>query len=69
MLISSAFIDWHISHNEFVSVNNALRQYNDIKKAIKNPTTFEFRQCINIISIINGNKVDKKTQQQKVSKQ
>ena len=36
-LISKPLIDSYISHDEFVSVNNVLREYNEIKKEIKNP--------------------------------
>ena len=32
VLISKALIDSYISHDEFFSVNNALRKYNEIKK-------------------------------------
>ena len=35
VLISKAFIDPCISHHEFVSVNNVVREYDDMKKAIK----------------------------------
>ena len=35
-LISKAFIDSCISHEKIMSVNNALRKYNEIKKEIKN---------------------------------
>ena len=31
VLISKALIDSYISHDEFVSVNNVLREYNEIK--------------------------------------
>ena len=37
VLISKALIDTHISHKEFVSVNNVLREYNEIKEGVKNP--------------------------------
>ena len=37
--ISRALIDSHISHDEFVSVNNALRECNKIKEEIRNPVT------------------------------
>ena len=37
--ISKALIDSCISH-KFVSVNNVLREYNDMKKEIKNPETY-----------------------------
>ena len=39
VLISKASIDSYISHNEFISVNNVLREYYDMKKDIKNPET------------------------------
>ena len=35
VLISKTLIDSYISHNEFFSVNNVLRKYNEIKKEIK----------------------------------
>ena len=31
VLISKALIDTYISHEEFVSVNNVLREYNEMK--------------------------------------
>ena len=34
--ISKALIDLSISHDEFVSVNNALKEYDNIKDEIKN---------------------------------
>ena len=37
VLISQALIDSYISHNEFVLVNNVLREYIEIKKEVKNP--------------------------------
>ena len=35
-LISKVLIDSYISHDEFVSVKNALKEYNEMKKEIKN---------------------------------
>ena len=35
--MSKDLINSHINHDEFVSLNNLLRQYNDMEKAIKNP--------------------------------
>ena len=33
----------YISHDEFFSVNNVLREYNEMKEEIKNPeTSFEY---------------------------
>ena len=40
VLISKALISSYISHDEFVSINNVLREYYKIKKEIKNPETF-----------------------------
>ena len=36
-LISKALIHSYINHEEFASVNNVLRQYNEMKEEIKNP--------------------------------
>ena len=40
VLISKSLIDSYISHDDFVSVNNVLREYNEMKNEIKNPETF-----------------------------
>ena len=34
---SKALIDSYISHDEFVSVNNLLREYNKMKEETENP--------------------------------
>ena len=39
VLILNAFSDSYISHDEFVSVNNMLREYNEIKEEVENPET------------------------------
>ena len=39
VLISTALIDSYISHDEFVSINNVLREYNEMKEEKKNPET------------------------------
>ena len=39
VLISQALIDSYISHDEHVSVNNILKEYNEIKEDIRNPLT------------------------------
>ena len=36
VLISKALIESYISHDEFVSVKNMLREYNEMKEEIKN---------------------------------
>ena len=35
-MISNGLIDSHINHDEFVSVNSVLREYNEMKEEIKN---------------------------------
>ena len=35
ILISKALIDSYISHDQFTSINNVLRKYNEMKKEIK----------------------------------
>ena len=44
VLIFKAFIDSHISHNEFVLVNNVLREHDDMKESIKNLKTSTVHQ-------------------------
>ena len=36
VLICKSIINWYISHNEFVVANDVLREYNDMRKEIKN---------------------------------
>ena len=38
-LTSKSLINLYISRDEFVSENNMLREYNEMKKEIKNPET------------------------------
>ena len=40
VLISKFLIDSYISHDELVSVNNGLREYDEMKEEIKNRETF-----------------------------
>ena len=37
ILISKTLINSYVSHDEFVSVNKVLREYNKMKEEIKNP--------------------------------
>ena len=37
VLISEALIDSNISDDEFISLNNVLKEYDEIKEKIKNP--------------------------------
>ena len=39
VLISRALTGSYISHYEFVSVDNVLKEYDDMKEVIKNPKT------------------------------
>ena len=39
VLISKALINFYIRHDEFLSVNNLLRDHIEIKEEIKNPET------------------------------
>ena len=39
VVISRTLIDSYISHDEFVSVNNVLREWNEMKTERKNPET------------------------------
>ena len=36
VLFSKVLIDSYISHDEFISVNNVLREYYEVKKEMKN---------------------------------
>ena len=38
--ISKVLIDSYTSHHESVSLNNVLREYDEVKEEIKNPGTF-----------------------------
>ena len=39
VLISKALTDLYINHDELDTVNNVLREYNEMKEEIKNPET------------------------------
>ena len=39
LLISRALTNSYISHEEFFSVNNVLREYKEMKEVIENPET------------------------------
>ena len=39
MLISKSLIESNIFHDEFVSINNVLKEYEEIKEEIKNVKT------------------------------
>ena len=48
ILIYNALINSHISHDDFVSVNNVLRENNEMKEEIKNFCVIYY---INIVDI------------------
>ena len=50
-LISRTLIDSYISHDEFVSVNNALREYNEMKEEIKKSWNFCRTHYISMVDI------------------
>ena len=53
VLISKALIDSYISRDEFVSVNNVLREYNEMKEEIKK----SWNVCrINYINMVDINR-------------
>ena len=44
VLISKALIDSNSSHDEFVLINNVLKEYDDMKEEIKNLKTWAVHQ-------------------------
>ena len=40
VLISKGLIDSNVSHDEFVLINNVLKEYDDMNEEIKNLKTF-----------------------------
>ena len=44
VLISKSLIDSNISHDEFVSINNVLKEYEEMKEEIKNSKTQVYRK-------------------------
>ena len=40
VLISKILNDSYVSHDEFFSINNVLREHNKMKKETKNPETY-----------------------------
>ena len=42
VLISKALIDSNISDNEFIVINNVLKEYNDMKEEIENPSNVKW---------------------------
>ena len=51
VLISKPLIDCYISHEEFLTVNNVLKEYNTIKKEIQKSCIFCVTYYINIVDI------------------
>ena len=48
-LISKALIDSNISHDEFVLINNVLKEFYDMKEQIKNSNKLYIKQCCLIV--------------------
>ena len=48
---SKSLIDSYISHDEFVSVNNMLRKYNEMEEGIKQSWNFYGIHYINMVDI------------------
>ena len=49
VLISKALIDSNISHDEYVLINNVLKEYDNIKEEIKNLKIWSIHQtCLSI---------------------
>ena len=65
VLVSKALIDSYISHDEFVSVNNVLREYDEVKRVIyKN---FGNLLCVSCKKItVNENSSLRKTKQNRL---
>ena len=42
VLISKALIDSNISDNEFIVINNVLKEYDDMKEEIENPSNIKW---------------------------
>ena len=49
VLISKALIDSNISHDEFVLINNVLKEFYDMKELIKNSNKLYIKQCCLIV--------------------
>ena len=66
VLISRTFIDWYIIQENFFSVNNTLKEYDGMKKAIKNRKTLTVHQRIQSVYktmlsyCLKGQKVESK---------
>ena len=60
VLISKALIDSYISHDEFVSVNNLFRKYNEMKIEIKNSVSCKKGGIHNVRTQVGGGGVDQK---------
>ena len=49
VLISKALIDSNISHDEFVLINNVLKEFYDMKEQIENSNKLYIKQCCLIV--------------------
>ena len=53
VLISTTLIDSVISHDEFVLINNLLKEYNEMKEEIKNVKTYRPSDLAYIAKVSN----------------
>ena len=74
VLISKAFIDPYINHDELVLLNNMLREYNEIieetktpKNAVEETIWKELKSIVSVITItVNQNYSVRKTKQNRI---
>ena len=52
VLISEALIDSNINHNEFILINNVLKEFYDMKEEIKNSNKQKFKLYIKLCYLI-----------------
>ena len=51
VLISKTLINSYISHDEFVSINNVLKEYNEMKEEINPETSVEYTNCEKMVDL------------------
>ena len=53
VLIFKVLIESYINHDEFVSVNNVLREYNEMKEEVKIPENFVTLLSVFVFQFLN----------------
>ena len=53
VLIFKVLIESYINHDEFVSVNNVLREYNEMKEEVKIPENFITLLSVFVFQFLN----------------